>query len=422
MFGSLLRLSVACALAGAFGVFSPALSFAEVDEETQNQIDQTQLQITALRNQIEQLTIQLNNTTEQKLTLENAVKALDLQIQTLTKQITLTNTQITQKDKQIRVLSGNISDTQGRIESSQDGIAAGLRTLAVVDGEPMMAALLGGGTLSSFFDQAVTLGTLRGELQNHVEDLSALKSDLADSKAAAQTRRRELAALKADLNSQKQGLAIAKSEQNKLLGDTKDRESNYQAQIAQKRAEERAFEAELVRLAEGLGLADIASAPAPKKGLIGWPLDNVFITQYFGNTSFAQSGAYNGKGHNGIDFRAAIGTPARSVSGGTVMEINQGAVRNCQYGKWVLVKHDNGLASLYGHLSNIAVSKGERVGRGEVVGYAGNTGYATGPHLHLTLYIASAISFKQYTCYGGQALMVPIAPLNAYLNPLNYLP
>ena len=268
----------------------------------------------------------------------------------------------------------------------------------------------------------MTLGTLRNDLQNPVEDLTEHKIAQTSDKTTAEARRRELAALKANLNSQKQGLAVAKSEQDKLLAETKDRESNYQTQIAQKKAEQSAFESELLRLAEGLGPADISSAPSPRKGLIGWPLDNVYITQYFGNTSFAQSGAYSGRGHNGIDFRAAVGTPVRSVSGGVVQEINQGAVRYCQYGKWVLVKHDNGLTSLYAHLSNIAVSKGARVSRGEVVGYAGNTGYATGPHLHFTLYISSAVTFKQYTCNSGQTAFIPIAPLNAYLNPLNYLP
>ncbi len=54
--------------------------------------------------------------------------------------------------------------------------------------------------------------------------------------------------------------------------------------------------------------------------------------------------------------------------------------------------------------------------------YSGDTGYATGPHLHLTVYIASAVTFKQYTCNSGATAYIPIVPLNAYLNPLSYLP
>jgi murein DD-endopeptidase MepM/ murein hydrolase activator NlpD len=210
--------------------------------------------------------------------------------------------------------------------------------------------------------------------------------------------------------------------QNTLLTETKNKESEYQALIAQKKAEQASFEAELIRLASGLGTADTTSAPKPGKGIVGWPLSSVTITQNFGNTSFAASGAYNGSGHNGIDFRAAVGTPVFSVLGGTVQEVNQGAVKYCQYGKWVLVRHDNGLTSLYAHLSSISVAKGARVAAGQTVGLAGDTGYATGPHLHLTLYVSSAVTFKQYTCNSGAVAFIPIAPLNAYLNPLSYLP
>jgi len=263
---------------------------------------------------------------------------------------------------------------------------------------------------------------VRDELQNHVEDLSALKTNLASSKKTAEQKRQELAALRNNLTDQKNGVSVVRTTQNTLLTETKNKESEYQALIAQKKAEQASFESELVRLAAGLGSADTTTAPSARKGIIGWPLASVRITQYFGNTAFAATGAYNGSGHNGIDFGASIGTPVKAVLAGTVQEINQGAVKYCQYGKWVLVRHDNGLTSLYAHLSSISVAKGARVAAGQTIGLAGDTGYATGPHLHLTLYVSSAVSFKQYTCNSGAVAFIPVAPLNAYLNPLSYLP
>ncbi len=86
------------------------------------------------------------------------------------------------------------------------------------------------------------------------------------------------------------------------------------------------------------------------------------------------------------------------------------------------MRHSNGLSILHAHRSYLAVNQGQQVATGDLLGYSGDTGYATGPHLHLTVYVASAVTFKQYTCNSGQSAFSPIVPLNAYLNPLSYLP
>jgi murein DD-endopeptidase MepM/ murein hydrolase activator NlpD len=281
--------------------------------------------------------------------------------------------------------------------------------------------LLGGGTLSSFFDAAVALEALRSTLQNKVSDLTTLKSTLQTNKSDAEQKRAELAALKQKLSNDQKGLTAARAAQTQLLQETKNKESNYQALIKEKEEEGKRFEAALYELSAGLGSSDLSGVPAARSGVLRWPLDNVFITQQFGKTS-ASGRLYASGTHNGVDFRAAIGTPTKASMGGVVAEINQGAVPNCQYGKWVLIKHGNNLATLYAHLSSISVTKGQTVSTGEVLGFSGNTGYATGPHLHFGVYLADAVTLKQYTCKSGKTVTIPIAPINAYLNPQAYLP
>jgi len=106
---------------------------------------------------------------------------------------------------------------------------------------------------------------------------------------------------------------------------------------------------------------------------------------------------------------------------------NTDKVRGCySYGKYVLVKHNNGLSTLYAHLSFIKVNKGDTVITGDTVGYSGNTGYSTGPHLHFAVYASQGVRIVRYGDYVkgktncGNAY-IPVAPLNAYLNPLDYL-
>lgn len=409
-------------LAGFFAYQRPEQAIAQTREELQEKLGDTQDQIKKLQDEIKRLESQLTTTTAQKQTLQTAVRGLDLQIQKLQKSLTLTQNQIAQKDKDIKTLGGNIATTEDRIAASQSEVAYTLRELDRKGEDALVTALLAGNTLAAFFDEAVAVATVRDELQNHIEDLAALKTNLSTSKKTAEQKRQELAALRNTLNDQKQGVSATRSAQNTLLTETKNKESEYQALIAKKKAEQAAFEAELYRLQSSLGSADTSTAPAARRGILQWPLANVYLTQSFGNTSFAASGAYNGQGHNGIDFRASIGTPIKAALSGTVQEINQGAVKYCQYGKWVLVKHDNGLTTLYAHLSSISVGKGARVETGQTIGLAGDTGYATGPHLHFTVYVSSAVQFKQYTCNSGAVAYIPIAPLNAYLNPMSYLP
>jgi murein DD-endopeptidase MepM/ murein hydrolase activator NlpD len=110
-----------------------------------------------------------------------------------------------------------------------------------------------------------------------------------------------------------------------------------------------------------------------------------------------------------------------SALGGEVVATNEEVADACQYGKWVLVRHGNGLTTLYAHLSSISVAKGAVVKTGQLLGYSGATGYATGPHLHFTVYASDAVQFKAYTCRSGKTLNVPVAAFSAYLDPMKYL-
>ena len=172
---------------------------------------------------------------------------------------------------------------------------------------------------------------------------------------------------------------------------------------------------------------DPSSSPDTGSKFLDTPLDSIKVTQNFGDTEFAKSGAYKGKGHNGVDFRASPGTSVRSVLSGTITSTgNTDAVSGCySYGKWFLVKHNNGLSSLYAHLSHISVSSGDQVLTGQVIGYSGNTGYSTGPHLHLGLFVTQGVRVVRFGDIKVETncadATIPFATHEAYLDPLSYL-
>ena len=83
--------------------------------------------------------------------------------------------------------------------------------------------------------------------------------------------------------------------------------------------------------------------------------------------------------HTGIDFTAPIGTPIYATGDGVVERLKN---KMTGYGKVVIINHGFGYESLYAHMSKIIVKPGEKVKRGQVIGYVGNTGRSTGPHVH----------------------------------------
>lgn len=83
--------------------------------------------------------------------------------------------------------------------------------------------------------------------------------------------------------------------------------------------------------------------------------------------------------HTGLDFTAPVGTEIYTAGDGTVKEVN---IEPRGYGMHVIISHGFGYETLYAHMSKFAVKQGQKVKRGEIIGYVGNTGTSTGPHLH----------------------------------------
>jgi len=110
------------------------------------------------------------------------------------------------------------------------------------------------------------------------------------------------------------------------------------------------------------------------------------VTQYFGvNPQIYKK--FRLAGHNGLDYGVSIGTRVKAAEKGRV---NKTGFDSAGYGNYIKLDHDNGrYQTLYAHLSSYAVNTGQTVERGEIIGYTGNTGFSTGPHLHFELRIPS---------------------------------
>ena len=122
-------------------------------------------------------------------------------------------------------------------------------------------------------------------------------------------------------------------------------------------------------------------------GKLLMPIPHAIITQWFGPTTFAFEASYAGfpHFHTGIDLAVPLGTPVFAAADGVVQmagSMTDGSGSLVGYGNYIIIQHDAGLKTLYGHLLAIGVTQGQVVKRGQLIGLVGSTGNSTGPHTH----------------------------------------
>jgi murein DD-endopeptidase MepM/ murein hydrolase activator NlpD len=404
---------------------------AEVDE-LRDKIDQAEEQINSLNAEIAQLERDLQKVGANRSTLEAAIRELNLTRQKLLSDISLTQKKIEKAGYNIEQLGLAIGDKEAKIERNNAILAGALRTVKEADDQSLIETVLAYDSLSELWIELDQLETVQELVRNQLIELRGLKSELETQEAEERKEHENLSVFKSKLNGQKLVIEENKKEKDSLLSTTKSTEAQYQALLAQKRLSRQQMESALQEFESQLEYAlDPTRLPTKGTGALGWPVESPTITQGFGLTDFARSGAYgydksgSPNPHRGIDFRASVGTPVLAAAPGTVRDaVDMDKTPGCySYGKWILIDHDNGLSSLYAHLSVMSVSAGGYVKQGQIIGYAGATGYATGPHLHFTVFDREAVQVAPFSWSNGcKNTKIAYAPYEAYLNPLSYLP
>jgi len=417
---------------------------ADTVAELQSKINERNAQLQELEQEIAQYEAELLKVGADRKTLEAEIARLDTSRKKIAADIAVTQNRIATTDLQLEELDQEIADKERRLIESKVVIEKSLRHISRIDDVPLVEHFLAGVAFSDAWEEADQLRRVQLVLGDEIIELEATRIGLENDYADVAKKQGALISYQRQLSGQKTVLDQNRKEQSTVLGETKSKESTYQKLLDEKRDAREQLEAELRDFESELQYTlDPSKIPSPGSGTLQFPLDPSFmnrcgdrektfgnlycITQYFGNTKFASSGAYNGQGHNGVDFGAPEGTKITSSLSGIVEAVgNTDTIKGCySYGKWVLVRHSNGLATLYAHLSHIGVEKGEAVATGGFLGYSGNTGYSTGPHLHFTVYVADQVRIVRLgdikTITNCANAYIPVAPTEAYLNPISYL-
>lgn len=409
-----------------------AFAHAASIDELRSQIDDKQDEISELEDEIARNQAELNKISGEAQSLQKEVSTIDATLKQLNSSVRLTQTKIDQAGLSIKKNEEEIARLGGSIGSQRTAIGELVQSVEEQDSLSLFEFLLSGQGISEFFGQYDSVLKIQKELRNSISDMRQSQTVLTGKQEDLRKEQEKLRAYRLELEDKKEIVQESKDEKAALLASTRNQESSYQtyiAGLATKRAE---LDAEIRNYESQLSfIIDPKQLPREGSQVLGWPLADTYITQRFGKTVDARR-LYTSGSHSGIDFRAAVGTPVYAVADGTVEGVGD-TDKTCpktSFGKWVFIRHQNGLATAYGHLSLIKVSEGQKVVKGQLIAYSGNTGHTTGPHLHLSVYAShgiggedgAAVRERPSTTCPGRTYRMPLAPTSAYLDPLAYLP
>jgi peptidoglycan DL-endopeptidase CwlO len=216
---------------------------------------------------------------------------------------------------------------------------------------------------------------LRDGVALTVERRAAAKGEIEHARNVIATEARELVATRGALQGRQTELVSARGDREAALAKVRQHETELDGDV----------EAIQGKIAEELAATGSMPLPLgaikPGSGSMIWPVDGP-IASGFGPRTIEGSYEF----HPGIDIAVPEGTPIRAALSGTVA-FTEPEASSGGYGNYTCIDHGGGLSTCYAHQSAFAVSAGEAVQQGEVIGYSGCTGYCLGPHVHFEVRI-----------------------------------
>lgn len=300
--------------------------------------------------------------------------ALQKQINNVQDQIDLYNSEISSLNNKIAALEAEIEQTQQSLEENKEAFKGRLRAMYVSGEHSSLSLLLSADDFGDFLYKTELMRSVTeydsvviDQLNADIQKLEADSKELEDKKASVNSMKSEMTAKQNELNN-------SMKELNSVISEMNDQKSDLEAESAEYTAAINKLEKEIAAAASKAQTSNAVYSGAQ----FLWP-----VTGYYNITSGFRTASR--PTHNGIDIASSgiYGKPIIAVADGTVLLATNNAGG---YGLYVMINHGsyngNSYTTLYGHMSSMAVSAGQSVKAGQVIGYVGSTGRSTGPHLH----------------------------------------
>jgi murein DD-endopeptidase MepM/ murein hydrolase activator NlpD len=381
-----------CLVAGALllGLVAPAVAGGQTSPDPRTRRDELSSAIEDASAEEVAAIKELQAVTALRQELEAKVAALDRQVAEAQQRIEAAEAEIARIQAQVETVQRDIDRILAEIEASKDKFNASALALYKGGGNGNSNFTLlstGGGAheviagskylgenTRRFERELQRQGSLKDQLDDAQNDLRKEQAKAREAEAAAAADREQVSQLRTQADGEREQATAAEQQEQQVVEGIRARKADFEAQY-------NALQAQIAAMVS-------RGNPTPSNGGGGgggggssgngrfiWPVNGSIGSGFGPRTHPIYGGS---RMHTGIDISASQGTPIRAAGDGVVKM----AGVNGGYGNWTLIDHGDGLATGYGHQSRIAVSVGQRVSQGQVIGYVGSTGASTGPHLH----------------------------------------
>lgn len=364
-------------VAFAVVVFFVVLAFSTVilnltaSADTKSELQQKQTDLDDnkkdIKNKINGLNTQKDDALAEKKQLDEQVSALEGDIKEL-------DGNISDYQEKIDVVSIELEEAAAAADEQYEAYKTRVRVMYENGSTGYIDILLSAESIGDFFDRLEIVKQITAYDSTMTENLKNKQLEIQDKKDELENLQQSLMDSRSALENKKSVLDDKMSERDALIQKIEGSVEELEKKLKEIEAEEASVRSKLANLSD--------SAVPYSGGSMTWPSPSChIITSYYGWRLHPTLG-YE-KLHTGIDIGASYGSKIIAAKSGTVVT----ATSNNAYGNYVIINHGGGVCTLYAHQSALAVSAGQYVNEGDVVGYVGSTGYSTGPHLHFEVII-----------------------------------
>ena len=372
---------VAALLSGVVLCGTPAYIMAE-DEDLTNQLDSIQQQMNQQNAAKADAETVIGSVSEQLRQIEEQLRQATAELSTIKEQRVAVENDITLNERQL-------AEAQKRLEGREAVFYKRVRDIYINGRLSYIDVVIGSKDFSDFanrlevlkriIDSDITLiGEIkkeRAQIEEHKQKLESDRAKLVELEKAALAKQAEIEQKKAERNVVLQKAQNDRATAMQAIEELNASSAQVSAMLKERQAARAAAAAAAAAAAQSSGGQGASDNWVQGTGQLGWPVSGEITSPYgyrvhpiYGTTIY----------HSGIDIGVDEGTPVHAADGGVV--VWSGWMGG--YGYAVVIDHGNGLSTLYGHNSELAVDEGQSVAKGQVISYAGSTGNSTGPHVH----------------------------------------